>query len=650
MIGTLFLFVWRIAGVLAIPVLALSPTGRKHMWKAPVPTPGRTWVHGASMGEHRIAEALLPYLGPVWQTHSSWRTDTPGTFPAPLDLPGIIGPWLDRARPGRLVLLEGELWPGWLAACAARGIPVVVVSARKGAGWKRWQRVGPLFRSLTREVRFLHADEWGDLKRSAPVPTAPFTVPRITIIAASTRPGDEERVVAAWKYLPEPRPLLLLAPRHLNRVDAITRKLDGHRISHRSTGLNDDADIWMLDTQGELAGLMTQAHIVFIGGTFDPSIGGHSPAEAAAGGAHIVHGPHTQANPAAWKQLTTTMVQTETELGDTFATLLSTERRTPRPPSAVDPALIQALPPVVAVPEGHGAIGLWPLVPLWHCMSTLHRWLQRGEHPTRFVVVGGLVNGGVGRTPAAAWLAEQLSQASVLSEGYRRNESGTDIRLGQPTAPATMRLGDELEMIRRRGISVVSAPNRIDGLRHVDPDSTAIIDGGLGDPRLKNGYRIACIDGLTPRGRGPFPAGKRRLSWSTLREVDAIWISNCADDQQVKDLPEGIPTIRSRMRPVGWLHKGHIHPLKTVSGPIDVVVGIADPERFVCSLLDLNLTVRSVKTVRDHGALGSVAAGTILTEKDAARLPIDADVWALRMELEVQGAEPVLQGIREHCA
>jgi len=131
--------------------------------------------------------------------------------------------------------------------------------------------------------------------------------------------------------------------------------------------------------------------------------------------------------------------------------------------------------------------------------------------------------------------------------------------------------------------------------------------------------------------------------------VNAIWISNYQDDQAIDDLPTGVHTIRSHMRPAGWLHKGQIHPLETIQGPVDVIVGIADPERFICTLLDLNVEIRSIKTVRDHGELSSIQPGTIMTEKDAARLPIDADVWALRMDLEVSGADPVLREIQEVC-
>ena len=87
-----------------------------------------TWLHGASAGEHQAARALavgLQSAEGAFRTSSSWRTPVLGAFPAPLDLPGLPGRWLDAFRPGRLVLIEAELWPGWLWACRRRGIPVV---------------------------------------------------------------------------------------------------------------------------------------------------------------------------------------------------------------------------------------------------------------------------------------------------------------------------------------------------------------------------------------------------------------------------------------------------------------------------------------------------------------------------------------------
>ncbi|MEC8424042.1 MAG: glycosyltransferase N-terminal domain-containing protein, partial [Myxococcota bacterium] len=117
-LGTLFLALWRTLGLVALPFILLHPHARRHAWRVPAPAPGRTWIHGASAGEHRVVEALRAAHGPgAWPTSSSARTPVPTAFPAPWDLPFVVGGWLERARPCRLVLVESSLWPGWLAAC-----------------------------------------------------------------------------------------------------------------------------------------------------------------------------------------------------------------------------------------------------------------------------------------------------------------------------------------------------------------------------------------------------------------------------------------------------------------------------------------------------------------------------------------------------
>jgi len=99
------------------------------------------------------------------------------------------------------------------------------------------------------------------------------------------------------------------------------------------------------------------------------------------------------------------------------------------------------------------------------------------------------------------------------------------------------------------------------------------------------------------------------------------------------------------MRPLGWRIRGKPEPLSAVQGAVDVVVGIARPEGFLCTLLDLGLELRSVRVLPDHGRIDSLLPGSVMTEKDAARLPADADICALRTELEVEGAEPLLAEI-----
>ena len=98
------------------------------------------------------------------------------------------------------------------------------------------------------------------------------------------------------------------------------------------------------------------------------------------------------------------------------------------------------------------------------------------------------------------------------------------------------------------------------------------------------------------------------------------------------------PTVVAQHVARDWIIDGQPAPLSAVSGPIDVACGIARPEGFLSTLLRLGLEVRSFRAVGDHRPLGTLAPGTVVTEKDAARLPPDAPVRVLRMDLEVDGA------------
>lgn len=637
----LFMALWRLLGLLALPVLWLHPAARRHIAGLPSPEPGWTWLHGASAGEHRAALGLLGALdGPVWRTRSSWRTPVPGTFPAPLDLPFVIGPWLDRARPRRLILIEAELWPGWLLACRARGIPVTVVNARPSRGTDRWRRLGPIWADLTRSVTFISQEDVGDLKLAAPPPPPPFALPRPALIAASTRPGDEARLLSAWASLPAPRPLLVLAPRHLARLDAVSALLDqgGWKWARRTAAGPDGLEVLLLDTMGELAGLYAQADAAFVGGTFTASIGGHSPAEAFAVGLPVVCGPHTHANPAAWAA--GRAFQAGTELAGALQAALSAGRQPPvRHPVAE--AVAAQLPAGQTPPPRPARPLLAPLVPVWLAIG--RRLPAYAAAPVSVgvpvVSVGAITAGGSGKTPAVAWLAERLEGAWVVARGYRRQGGGPEVRLDGP-------LGDELEMLRRRGVPVVSAPDRLAGAREAVARGAALIllDDGFQHRRLARDLDIVCIDGRWPGGRGIIPVGTRREPWSALERAHWIWHSH---PQHPLPLFRPRPTVRARYTPLGWLRRGEVLPLDALPpGPHPVATGIARPEGFLSMLVRLGVEVGEWRAVRDHGDLGALAAGTLVTEKDAARLPPEADVWALRVGLDVEDGAALLEAIR----
>jgi tetraacyldisaccharide 4'-kinase len=631
-VGPLLFLLFRLLGLVLLPFLLLHPRARRHVVQLVAPDPGFVWIHGASAGEHVAAKALARAIGPeVFRTSSSWRTPVLGAFPAPLDLPFVIEPWLDRARPRMLVLVEAELWPGWIKGCERRGIPVVVVNARPGRGTERMRRMRSAWRWLTRNVQFIPQTETGDLKLSAEMRDATFALGRAAFVAGSTREGDEERVLAAWRSLPEPRPLLVLAPRHLARVPEVERLLAGEKWRRRTQGFDGETEVLLLDTMGELGGLYQQARAAFIGGTFDETVGGHSPAEALQAGLPVVRGPYVHANPAAWSA----GIVLTGDLGNAMRTALRLGPQAPVKNNAAERA-------AAWLPEGHtppSTVARPWLLPVAGMLVRVRQPRRVERAPIPVVSVGSLVAGGAGKTPVARWLAERIDGAWIVGRGYRRG-GGADVR-------TSGELGDELEMLARAGLNVVSSPDRLAGVREAASSGArlAILDDGFQHRQLHRDLDVVCIDARWPDGRGPIPAGEGREPWEALERADWVWVNHGPIDVTWTE-----PTVVAQHVARDWIIEGQPAPLAAVSGPVDVVCGIARPEGFLSTLLRLGLEVRSFRAVGDHRPLGTVAAGTVVTEKDAARLPRDAPVRVLRMDLEVYGAEPLLEAIRRLVA
>lgn len=120
------------------------------------------------------------------------------------------------------------------------------------------------------------------------------------IVAGSTVEGEEEIVVRAAQnaFAPELPGLLVLAPRHPERFDAVAQMLGrmGVRTWRRSQLRGDEdlsSGVLLLDTVGELASIYSLADVAFVGGSMAPR-GGHNILEPATYGKAIVVGPHTE--------------------------------------------------------------------------------------------------------------------------------------------------------------------------------------------------------------------------------------------------------------------------------------------------------------------------------------------------------------------
>ena len=101
---------------------------------------------------------------------------------------------------------------------------------------------------------------------------------RRCVVAGSTHPGEEADVVAAFQEVQRRigAAVLILAPRHLERVPLVRALLDGVgletlRWTERSPAKA--APCMLVDTIGELGGLYAAADVAFVGGSLQPDRG-----------------------------------------------------------------------------------------------------------------------------------------------------------------------------------------------------------------------------------------------------------------------------------------------------------------------------------------------------------------------------------------
>lgn len=295
------------------------------------------WVHAVSVGETRAAEPLIRALQTQYPDHQLLMTGmTPTGREAgqkvygdcllqaylPYDTPGAVRRFLNHFQPRLGLLMETEIWPNLLAACRQHGIPVMLANARLSADSARgYEKLGSLARDAfsglccaaaqteedaqrLRSLGVSPVEVCGNLKFDVPLPEEMQALgqqwreaigTRPVWLAASTREGEEERVLDAWQGINVPKALLVLVPRHPQRFDEVAALLHrrGLPAVRRSQALPDgETRVWLGDSMGEMVAYYTLADVAFIGGSLLP-LGGQNLIEAAACGCPILVGPHT---------------------------------------------------------------------------------------------------------------------------------------------------------------------------------------------------------------------------------------------------------------------------------------------------------------------------------------------------------------------
>jgi len=119
---------------------------------------------------------------------------------------------------------------------------------------------------------------------------------RRVVVFASTRSGEEKKILQSYINLNEKLDaLLIIVPRHPERFDEVHRLITENKLNvkRRSENepCNNDTEILLGDSMGELMSYYSICDIAFIGGSLTRD-GGQNMLEAAASSKPVLFGPH----------------------------------------------------------------------------------------------------------------------------------------------------------------------------------------------------------------------------------------------------------------------------------------------------------------------------------------------------------------------
>ncbi len=302
------------------------------------------WIQAASGGEARLAVAVcrhfsasssLRILVTTWtrqgrdvleQAIPALRQSHPQMTVAvrfaPFDHPDTVRRAVSLASPRLVALLETELWPGLLAACREKNIPVHVFNGRINSSTAHF---GKLFPSLMADispsaiyaisrydkksfssmfpcpVEVMHNIKFdlaaGALSEPLARQSHSFSTSGPVFLFASVRQCEETRIPGQLSriYRAVPNAAVIVVPRHLHRVPAWKSVLEDLAlmpvlVSELAQGRSlPRKHVLIWDRFGDLPQLYASARAVFVGGSFGQ--GGQNFLEALAAGRVPCIGP-----------------------------------------------------------------------------------------------------------------------------------------------------------------------------------------------------------------------------------------------------------------------------------------------------------------------------------------------------------------------
>ncbi len=288
--------------------------------------------HAASVGETNTVKPIIQESRKLW-TDVDYTISTiteqgrlnglrilhENVLRAPLDLSPVVDRFYQKVRPSLLVLVEQELWPNLILRAKC---PVALVAGRMSErSYKRYSSLNYLFKKVFAKLDLVAAqtEEYRERFLRLGVPKEKIhisgslkfdSLPNIdeqaarkemrerfrlgnnfTFLAASTHEPEEVAVLEAFQHLQKNGAKLIIAPRHISRVNQIKSLVEAKGFKcYKSSEQVIENGVILVDKIGELYKLYAACDVAFVGGSL-ANRGGHNILEPASLGKPILTGP-----------------------------------------------------------------------------------------------------------------------------------------------------------------------------------------------------------------------------------------------------------------------------------------------------------------------------------------------------------------------
>lgn len=295
-------------------------------------TSSSIWFHAVSLGEVISSEKIIKKLLISNEITLSVSTPT-GLRHAkklygneidivylPYDFWFFVNGFFATFNPKALIIYETEIWPSMIMLSKKNKIPVILCNGRlSNKSSKRYLRFKNFFKFIFSNIDLLlvqdqsHKNNFvkiigndssikitGSIKFDIDSPD--FLNKDIKryfyFLASSTHEGEEAVIIKVFLKLRQKFNSLnlVLAPRHPERYNSISKILDEYKLNYIITSnvheTLDSKKIVLFNGIGKLDSLYKHANFAFVGGSMFPQYGGHNIIEPAINNCPFIIGPY----------------------------------------------------------------------------------------------------------------------------------------------------------------------------------------------------------------------------------------------------------------------------------------------------------------------------------------------------------------------